>query len=149
MQKKETKFIGLFEKYGTLNSFDEDPKMPRLYKFSCDTKQMYDKDDVLSTMGIINFAIVLKPNNECLIFCFRVGTQKGVENDILYIINEVNKSSEYGKYTLAANGDIDWAFRFDIEKINIEDIKEILTSFFNSILRFAVLVREYKFQKKE
>lgn len=156
MKDDEKNFLEILKLFGNVDcvEINQDEyvnsyiKPKSFYAFSCNTKKIFKKDNILSSMGLIKFGLILWENDECSILSFRVGTQEGVEDNILYIINEINRSSEYGKFILS-NGDIDWEYRFDINHVERTDIMKILTSFFESLLRLVVIMRKFKYKEKE
>ncbi|MBO5054856.1 MAG: YbjN domain-containing protein [Lachnospiraceae bacterium] len=139
----------LFSNYGTIEILEEDEKII-LYKFSCDTSKLFEKNSILSCLGILNFALLVKSGTtECFIYCFRIGEDKASGNDILELINHINSSLEYGKYILDSEGDINWEYKFDIEHISKEDIYDILKVFITSLLTFSVHKNELIRKRKQ
>lgn len=139
----------LFEKYGKVVPLGEDSEKCEFYRFTCNIKNLYDKDSFFYSLPEIDFALVNKGNNECILFCFRIGTNNTQDEYIYKIINQVNKKMQYGKYTLDSDGDVDWEYRFDISCLDDEDIKEVLISFFESMLLFVMFKREERSKQEE
>lgn len=149
MKNIKEKLKEIFEKYGNIISLGENVEEHEFYKFTCNTKYLYGKDSFFYSLPDMDFALVHKGNNECVLFCFRVGINDMKDEQIYRIINQVNKKIQYGKYTLDSDGDIDWEYRFDISCMDDEGIKEILTSFYESMLLFVMFKREERSKQKE
>ncbi|WP_283589421.1 YbjN domain-containing protein [Staphylococcus nepalensis] len=150
MSEAGKKFKELFEKFGVIESIDENDDNYELYRFTCKTKKLYDKDNVFHSLDNIIFALVYdKFDKDCGLFCFKIDSYKENNDEGLQIINYINRKFEHGKYTLDNTGDIDWEYRFDLNFLNTENIKKILDSFFNSLILFVMLKRQQKEQKEK
>ncbi len=150
MSEVGKKFKELFEKYGVIESIDESHDNYELYKFTCIFKKIYDRDNIFFSLDNLIFALVYdKSDKDCGLFCFKVDSYKENKDDVLQIINYINRKFEYGKYTLDNAGDIDWEYRFDLNFLNDDNIKKILDSFFDSLMLFVMLKRKQKEQKEK
>lgn len=129
----------LFNKYGSLKLLEQ-AKGYYIYMFSCDLKSLFDKNSIFYNFSdLINFALVHNAENECALFCFRAGNYAEQEEDMLRIINTINRKTEYGKYTIDKNGDIDWEYKFNADSTHPDDIEKILSSFFGSMTELVLL----------
>lgn len=147
MDKQLNELKKLFGEYGKIETL-EHSSSATVYKFSCDSRELFKKEDLLSHLGTLRFVLLTRQNNECFIYCFRLGTKEGVEKHILKIVNNVNSSLTYGKYILDSDGDINWEYKFDIDCITKDDVYEILCVFMESLLNFAVQVNKTKLKIK-
>lgn len=137
----------LFEEYGKIELIEVKDKSI-FYLFLCDSSKLFDKDDILSHMGDIKFALLVKSSYECFMYSFRIGSSKGIAKYILSLINKANSSLEYGKFILSGN-DIDWEFKIDLRYTTQKDINKILKVFMMSLLNLAVNINEEKNRKNK
>lgn len=143
----EEKLIELFNDFGTLNKLEGN--MLEVFSFSCDTAKIFDKDNILHNIGRILFLLIVNSNSVCSIYCFRIWTNKGIENEILEIINDINKSTKYGKFILDSDGDVNWEYIFDLEHIAKNEIGTILCSFFESVLKLSSLINNVNVRNRK
>lgn len=146
MGKYDDKIKLLFGEYGTLEKMGDDSSPA--YFFACDSKKIFDKENLLYYMGMINLMLVIRSSGECIIYCFRIGSNSEINGQALKIINEVNNSLEYGKYILDSDGDVDWEYIIDLDCVSQNDVYEILIVFMQSILNFGVIVNKIKLERK-
>lgn len=144
MDNYELTLRTLFEKYGTLEKF-EDSNFN--YYFILNTRELFDKENLLYYMGNIKLLLVIKEKGECIIYCFRISSKDEIGKNVLEIINKINISIEYGKYFLDSDGDVDWEYKFDLDCISSEDIHDLLISFVRSVLNFGVMINEIKIER--
>lgn len=138
MEKTSNTIEFLFQNYGAVEILEEDPGNYRIYKFECNPKTICTKENLFYNFSPIKFALIYTSNNRCNMYCFRIGSSND-NNQILYILNEVNKISEYGKYVLDSGNDINWEYSFSLDNTDIEDIENILISFFETLYQFVFL----------
>lgn len=129
----------LFQNYGTIELLEEDDNHNMLYKFLCNPKTICTKENLFYNFNSIKFALICTSNSKCNMYCFRIGSGDKNDNKTLYILNEVNRISEYGKYVLDSDNDINWEYTFEIDSTEIEDIEDILISFFENLYQFVYI----------
>lgn len=144
MDNYELTLRTLFEKYGTLEKFEDSDL---IYSFILDTNELFDKDNLLYYMGNIKLLLVIKEKGECGIYCFRISSKDEIGKNVLEIINKINISIEYGKYFLDSDGDVDWEYKFDLDYISSDDIHELLISFVRGVLSFGVMINKLKIER--
>lgn len=149
MNNVQEKLKESFGKYGKIAPIDVGIQEYECYKFTCNNKSLYDKNNILYDFPSVDFALICGKNNECALFNFRAATNDVQDEDTYRIINQINKNVEYGKYTLDSNGDLDWEYRFDIESINSNDLRSALLSFYEGMLMFVLLKKGVQAKQEE
>lgn len=145
-KNREEKLKDLLNNFGILRKLEE--KKLEAYSFSCDTAKIFDKNTILHYIGKILFLLIVN-GNSVSIYCFRVWTNKGIEKEILEIINDINKSTKYGKFIVDSDGDVNWEYIFDLEHISKKEIGSILCSFFESVLKLSSLINNVIIRNKK
>lgn len=145
MREEKEKINDLFKRIGEIELIDQEENI-LFYRFVCKTQKIFNKNDIYP-LPQIEFALIYKHYEESILYCFKVGVNDLTVNEMLYIINNANRALEYGKYILDSDNEIDWEYRFDIEHIEIDELKLVIKDFLESIIYMLGLRKSMKNQR--